>query len=155
MGVKIRQGSFEIKALQAPPRIIDFPSGVSGWTDGWVKWSYNRPAVEAWVQALLLESEGWVDVTKTRWLRTYSFDAAPLAKVAPGQRLQNGCRVEVTGIRALDRDWWTVALQAFGEPARLRENLRQAGRAFFRSHPPLDPFHPAQSCSYPAWLAGL
>lgn len=162
VGVKVRQESLEIKALRGSSEVVHFPCGVAGRAECWVKWSSDQPGVQAWLQALLREAPpdgrgqaGWTAVAKTRWLRTFSLDGRLVAEVTFGQRVSEGCRVELTRILAAGGEWWSVGLETFGDPARMHDSLRLGGSHFFAHHPPLEVLEVAGSCSYPAWLAGL
>ncbi len=155
VGVKVRQGNFEIKALRGAAETTWFPGSVSGRTDCWVKWSYNGPAAEAWIETLAGESEGWVDVAKVRWQRRFALEAGHPVETTTDTWPDEGCNVELTRVLARSQEWWSLAFEAFGEPGRVREILRRVGVYFFVSQPPLDSFLVVNSCSYPTWLAGL
>jgi hypothetical protein len=155
VGVKIRQGNFEIKALRGATESVRYADVVTGRADCWVKWSYSQPPVEAWVQALLEDSRGWVEIGKTRLLRKFSLERGAVEEVAATQRPQEGCNFELTEIRSGRGLWWSLALEAFGDPSRVRENLRQTAVTLFAQSPPPLALDTTRSCAYPVFLNAL
>lgn len=155
VGVKIRQGNFEIKALRGASESVRYADTVTGRADCWVKWSYSQPPADVWVQALLADSRGWVEIGKTRLLRKFSRDDGAPTEVAAGDRPQEGCNFELTEIRSGDTLWWSLAFEAFGDPSRVRETLRQTAVGLFAlSAPPL-PLDATRSCAYPVFVNAL
>jgi hypothetical protein len=159
VGVKVRQGRFEVKALKGAPETLTLPKEVSGRSDCWVKWSYGEAPVRALTQALVAEPSGWLDVTKRRWLRKYSLDTGKPTEVSATDRPDEGCNVELTELNVGGNGWWSLGLEAFGDEDRVRTNLRLVGDVFFRSH--FDPdslpirLTTVSSCSYPVWLPSV
>lgn len=155
VGVKVREGRFEIKALQGTGGIVRYAPHVTGRAECWVKWSYGDPPVEPWVRALQFERADWIDVVKARRLRSFVFDGTQVAEVPGLAQVELGATVELTRITALDRDWWALAFEAFGASQRNRETLHAVAGIFFAHNPPPVRLNVTQSCSYPTWLAGL
>jgi hypothetical protein len=155
--VKIREGRFEIKMQTTPSELQQYPGGVAGYRDGWVKWSRNITGA-AELPRLARGEEGWAAVRKQRTLRLYSLEGAePVETAAGGPVLSAGCQVEYSLIEVMLRDrqppasWWSFSLEAFGRPGSEEDNLDRtvdhiliAGIAFSL---PLE-----ASMSYPAWL---
>ena len=74
-----------------------------------------------------------------------------------------GCNVELTRI-FVDNDrserqkaWYSVCLEAFGDPARTTEILKASAELFFKEFglPPIIQLTENSSRSYPAWLSSL
>lgn len=154
VGIKIREGKFEAKALRGASEIVQYPYNISGRSECWIKWSYEKEAVKTWVQAILSESHGWVDVTKVRWLRKFSLDHPELLEVSDDERPKEGCNVELTQLTIAGEEWWSFAFEAFGEPGQVREYLQKVAEHFFSIHPPIL-FQAINSCPYPVWLANF
>ncbi len=155
VGVKIRQGNFEIKALRGATESVRYADSVTGRADCWVKWSYSQPPVEAWVQALLADSRGWVEIGKRRLLRKFSLDKGAVEEVAATERPQEGCNFELTEISSSGALWWSLAFEAFGDPARVWENLRLTAVGLFAQSPPPLLLDTTRSCAYPVFLNAL
>jgi hypothetical protein len=155
VGVKEREGSFEIKARCSSGEVVSFTGQAVGRCDSWAKWSYRRPPVTPWLEALALEPAGWIEVRKSRRLLQFSLDARAPQHVAPtGQSLQ-GCSIELTSIQARGSEWWSVGLEAFGSRGRLRANLQTVAAAFFSARGEPLSLGLTGSFSYPAWLNHL
>lgn len=157
VGVKIRGGGegkdiFEIKARQGLAETMELPHGISGKTDGWIKWSYSEPALKAWTEALRADASGWVEVEKERWLRKFSLDHAALLEVPATERPIEGCSVELTRIAVNGQAWWSFGFEAFGQPDRVRDYLQTVASHFLKTKPPLLSFNDGNSDSYPGWL---
>ena len=152
VGVKEREGRFEIKALQGTSEIVRCARNAVGRSETWAKWSYGKPAVDAWIEALRHEPEGWAEVEKVRRSRKFSLDAGTPEEVELDEQPREGCLVEMTGINSCGSAWWSVGLAAFGARERLRTNLLTVAEAFFSRHGLPLSLGIAESCSYPAWL---
>lgn len=155
VSVKIREGNFEIKAMKGASETVQYSPQITGRSECWIKWSYKKEAVKAWVGALHLENNGWIEVTKDRWLRKFSLDKPELSEVSINDRPDEGCNVELTKITVLNHEWWSFAFEAFGEPGRVRVYLQTVTEHFFAVHPPVKPFSAMNSCPYPVWLANF
>lgn len=152
VGVKEREGRFEIKARWRSAEIARFAENVVGRCDGWAKWSYGRPPVTHWLDALSREPEGWIEVQKTRWLLQFSMDVGAPELVGPDAQPSEGCGIELTSIRVRESCWWSVGLEAFGTRDRLRTNLFTVAEHFLPSWELSPPLGVVNSCAYPAWL---
>lgn len=155
VGVKVREGRFEIKALKGAAEIVRYPSSVSGRTECWVKWSHSSSVIDPWLQSLQQERADWIDVTKARWLRTFTYDGEQVAELQRNVPPALGGTVELTHITALNEAWWSLAIEAPGAPHQVRETLRVVAEFFFLHNSPPISLNATHSCSYPAWLATL
>lgn len=155
VGVKQREGRFEIKALRGETVTEQLSPEVTGRIDEWVKWSHGGAGVELWIQALREEPEGWLQVKKARWLRRFSLDEGQPEKVAPVAVVKDGCDLEVTSVWVRDASWWTFGLEAFGAAENVRNNLRLLAKYFFFGNRPPTRLNSANSFSYPVWLSSV
>ena len=169
--LKIREGRLEFKARTKAPQPVRYAGDIEGLRDHWIKWSSNRVDDEALRDLALGADDGRLLVTKHRLLRTFSLDAGDPREVDGSRiRLTDGCQVEVANITARSdhpagsagenngglqtEQWWSLSLEAFGEPGNIVHNLDHVATALFVNQPPAK-LHRAASCSYPVWLARL
>jgi hypothetical protein len=160
VGVKLREGKLEIKAMASAPRPLRRVLGASGRTDQWVKWSFASEGLQT-LAPELQRSGRWLKVRKERFLRRFSAGGDGL--VEETSRLMtfppSGCNVELTRItvEADPRFWFSLAFEAFGPPALAVKILEIAIRSFFQEHGRAPGIRLSQrnSLSYPAWLVKL
>lgn len=149
LGLKLRGGGLQIEPKQRAAVLgpVRPRPGVAGQAERWQKWSFplaeSPPAPEG----------PWVEVLKTRWLRTYRDEAGRLVPTdEPESGLVHG--LELTAVEVLGEPWWTVGVETSGgSPDALAD-------ALFRALPDLlGPAPPAlaleQSRAYPAWLRAV
>jgi hypothetical protein len=152
VGVKLREGKFEVKRRDADFGIAPIGSRAIGRLGFWRKWSFTI-ADNGGEKAL----DGlWFSVQKRRLLRKYVLDNRSFRSVDPGKiYTDSGCTVELTALKVRDVDWWSFGFEAFGpDENRLRKTLEQVATTC------LDGFdHPGlsgeNSYDYPEWLASL
>jgi hypothetical protein len=157
IGFKLRNGGkLEIKALHSPPSTIEPVKGIIGKVDRWVRWSPEFELTGGLKHAIRHGSR-WVDIDKTRWLRTYEFHDGSPREVGGKERPSEGCNVELTELRLENGVWWTVGFEAFGPSTKLEDHLRATLEEFFssRREEALKSLSEANSMSYPAWFAGV
>jgi hypothetical protein len=155
VGVKERDGRFEIKARKGNPCGIEMPAPFEGAADRWVKWSYGQPPVELWIGALRREATGWVAVEKSRRLRVFKsseFDAEHAVDPACQGQYR---AVELTSLRVNSRRWWTLGFEAVEPPDRRCASLAATVALFCRGRSVLQLFPPENALPYPAWLSRL
>lgn len=162
-GIKLREGRFEVKALTDAPRIVEYPHGVRGHRDGWVKWSRALDTGSAAGPFPPQDDERWVRVLKRRTLRGFSLDGIdadgdPREVSAEEQRPRRGCGVEITEVRIFgnaDSPWWTVGLEGFDDDGAVDDALERVARYFFSIAPPARDLDRDASRSYVEWLARI
>ncbi len=158
VGVKLREGRLEIKAMLCGPRPISAGVGINGRTDQWVKWSFESEGLRDLNQGLR-QSGKWVKVRKERYLRKFSADADTAVEVPAKQKPFPvvGCNVELTRIEveADPRFWFSLGFEAFGPSGSTPKILDDTLRLFFtgRGLVPGVTLNGLASLSYPAWLA--
>ncbi len=155
VGVKQREGRFEVKALCEGAEPARYGPLVAGRCDVWVKWSYDGPGIGEWMAALGREPAGWIAVQKERRLRKYSLETGAPQEVGPALFPHAGCNVELTRLLVNDARWWTFGFEAYGPLQAVLGYLRSGAEQFFAGEPPPAPLDNAHSCSYPAWLSAL
>nr|MBH8574347.1 hypothetical protein [Dendronalium phyllosphericum CENA369] len=79
--------------------------------------------------------EGGVNVQKVRYSQPYRvLSNFSVQAVATNEDIDNGCHVEITQLIIQERSWWSFALKAFGEDARLIDNLRTTASSIFNTY---------------------
>jgi hypothetical protein len=159
-GIKLREGRLEVKVQTEGPVATEYPGGVRGHRDGWVKWSRSVGIAERVRAFLRAGDERWVRVRKDRALRGFSLDGAshdgdPREVDAGGERPRRGCGVEITEVRVLapaESTWWTLGLEGFDDGGGAAECLDRVARFFFAGEPPPCALDLESSRSYAAWL---
>lgn len=162
VGIKLREGRFEVKARTAAPEATEYPGGVWGYREGWVKWS--RYAVDA-AQArsfLVAGDEEWLRVGKARTLRGFSLEGVGGGDArevdARGERPGRGCAAEITELEVMAprvSSWWTLGLEGFDAEGSVEECLDRGARSFFAGEPVPIALDLDASRSYAGWLASL
>jgi hypothetical protein len=152
LGIKLREGRLEIKQRTGRPEVVDFHPRVSGVVERWRKWSFPLAENET---ALTGPESTWVAVEKRRRLRRYRVTGDKQVQAAPGEaKLVGGCELELTRLKAVDQQWWSLCFEAFGDEANLEAYLRLSVQHVVRKTEP-----PAldikDSRSYPAWLEAI
>lgn len=163
VGVKLREGRFEVKARTAAPRAVHYPGGVSGHCDAWVKWSREAGSAENLRRFLGDDGERWLEVRKRRFLRGFAVPGDPASheprEVRIGDvRPPRGCGVEITEVSVAEPEpsrWWTLGLEAFDDDGDPGPCLEAVAQAFFDAAPPPLELGLEASRSYAAWLLGL
>ena len=171
-GIKLREGRLETKMQTERPAAIDYPGGVSGYVDSWVKWSRSAGLSREARTFLSAEGEEWVDVGKRRAVRAFSLDGTgtgiegdPLEGQpvgigieevdCRGARPEHGCGLELTELVVLEpneSNWWTLGLEGFDEDGDPASCLDRVARHLFAGSPPPVDVGLDASCSYAAWL---
>ena len=151
-GVKLRKGRFEIKAQTQAPALVDYPGGVAGFHDAWVKWSSAAVGLDR--VSVTNSDDEWIDVSKRRRLRRFSLNSPDPVEVDQSTgTLERGCQVELATIRLQTGDtvstWWSLSLEAFGDPARNSDGLERTAHVLFSESPPAR-LAAESSFSYPA-----
>ncbi|MBW4613968.1 MAG: hypothetical protein KME21_11970 [Desmonostoc vinosum HA7617-LM4] len=152
LGIKLRQGRLEVKWRKAEFGTVRFGELVEGKVEKWHKWLCEDSTGESFQPAMVLENSVWVNVQKVRHSQLYQvlpdFSAQP---VISNEQIDNGCSVEITELRVENQAWWSLAFEAFGEDARLLENLRLTTSRVFNTYR-WSKLLAADSYAYPHWL---
>ena len=169
-GAKYREGNFELKVATSAAREFALGDTIAGRRETWVKWSRPYAGITGEV-VVMREDERWAFVRKRRVLRLFSLESMAVEEVAyGGPWLSAGCQVERTIVSVILRNapdgpplendwsnaaaWWTLGLEAFGNPAEIESNLDRM-LDYFETDAPGAQLPREASMSYPAWLATL
>ena len=136
VGVKLRAGRLEIKALARAVGPLRLTPAIEGLVETWVKLAVQVPDGPGLDRSLRAKAV-MVSIDKTRWLRRFALaGAAGPVEVAAGTTPARGCDVELTRLRVRGSDWWTVGLEAFGDPPGIEGSLGRTARAVLLSGAP-------------------
>ncbi len=151
LGVKIKGGTeLDVKAFRGDVGVLEVPGGGRGVIERWEKWRFPFSTVA------LPSSDGssWVALWKTRHRRSFRLSGDELVERPVDEAELPGCSVEVTAFTVGTDAWWTLALEAGGEPQGLEPVLRATAETLFRDpRPPGLELELEDSISYPRWLA--
>ncbi len=151
-GIKTREGNLETK-LRINDLGVREIDGVIGRVDEWIKWSLRLPA-QGTIPTELLAANGWIAVTKRRFLRAFEVVNEEVTEVT-GYIDTNGCQFEWTEIELEGKMIWTIGFEAFGEQTGLRSSLESVMGFLVSDGLSTEYFDEASSCAYPEWLSSL
>lgn len=123
LGIKVRQGSLEIKQRWHQYGNIRFHRRVTGAIEHWRKWSLPFAATGDGLAEILVPRSSWMGVRKERMLRCYRCTAEGQVVAAQDGVIERGCHLELTTVEAGGSVWWTLAFEAYGAEASLRGSL--------------------------------
>jgi hypothetical protein len=150
LSVKIRGGwALEVKAYRGSPGILEVAGRARGRMESWQKWSFpfSPPRQDS------ADPASWRPVRKRRRISRFSLASGPIS----GRALRLGgepqCEVELTEVRTLGQDWWTLGFEATGPADQLRSELQATAALVFAEAVPggVEP-GPDDSRSYAEWL---
>lgn len=161
LGIKLREGSIEIKERTRNYGIRHFGDHTSGRMEQWRKWSFRLAATrEGGTEEVLHitrqygDSGDWIPVWKERLLvlleiqeerRVVLSDVPPFA-------LKEGCGIELTRVQIPGEIWYTFGMEAFSAADRTRHNLLLTMDTLLAEMPDLH-LSAQESKSYPAFLS--
>lgn len=150
LSVKVRASrALDVKVFGGSPGSLELRGRVCGRMQYWRKWSFPflTPSPGG------TDPGGWKRVRKQRRTSRFSMRHGQITAPARGRAGEPRCAVELAEIRALDQDWWSLALEATGPGDLLRPALRAtAARVFTRPLPSGVDFRLQDSLSYGEWL---
>ena len=150
LSVKLREGRLEIKARSGASQPVSYPNATSGETAIWKKDRSHSEIADDIEQRLADPSA--LPVVKQRYIRKFILrDGSPL-EIAAGEAPHQGCFFELTQLWLDDIPSWTIALEAFGAPAPLAQNLAATAALVFSPSPCPVPLTAEASASYTEWL---
>ena len=155
LGIKLREGRIEIKQRLHQYGNIRFHRRVTGAIEHWRKWSMPLATMGEGLAEILVPESSWIAVRKERMLRGYRCDAGGQVVATGGGYADRGCHMELTGVQAGDRVWWTLAFEAYGAEPSLRGSLASTmAYVLERDGAPMS-LDARGSYGYPRWLALL
>jgi len=166
VGIKFREGRFEIKQKKKDLGLLEFPPNITGIAEMWKKWSFQSGDNEVSIEAET--NREWIEVFKTRNLQKFIFGHT--GKISGGfdNYKSDGCNVELTKVFAntfhssddsessdeSSVTWWTLGLETYGATGSLEKNLYTAYDYIFQSNFPWL-LSKGNSYGYPEWLIKL
>ena len=154
LGVKVREGRLEIKQRQEVYGVHRFQAGVGGVVEGWRKWGFPLGDMENKPPWLPGNEDAWIEVHKKRWMRIYTMEGGQVRETAVGDYLTNGCGWELAevGVIGVERNWWSVGFEAFGDEEGLKDILHAVvGHVIEMGKSPN--LEVGNSFGYPGWMA--
>ncbi len=150
LSVKVRSGgALEVKAYRGSPGILQVPGRARGRMQSWQKWSFPfsplRPGSG--------DPAGWRPVRKRRRISRFPLACGQLEARGLGLGEQPRCEAELTEVRVLGQDWWTLGFEATGPVDLLRSELAAAAALVFAQAMPggVEP-GTDEARSYAEWL---
>ena len=162
IGLKLRDGEpkkrkLELKALMDEnPFSIERPS-VKGMAQRWDKRSWKNPVYEDRIMGQLTKAsnDSWIEVKKMRYQRFFKIgDENEITSIKDNENRDADFVLELTKLTVQGTEWWTIAIDAYGNGRDEGEVMRMAVEYIF-SHYPRSPPIMEESDSYPGWLAKL
>jgi hypothetical protein len=151
LGIKVREGMLEIKQRHIVYGVMRFHERVTGVVEHWRKWSFVLESVDGIAAGFRAQASSWLGVNKDRRLRKYQLvGESDVITIPAFENPDRGCSVELTQIRVKGEVWWSLAFEAFGEEATLRDTLLIVAQHVLAREPPL--LCEGDSFGYPDWL---
>lgn len=148
MGIKLRQGRLEIKWRKAELGIVSIAPRVNGKLESWNKWTCEDSTENFQPQSVINKSH-WVKVSKVRQQRKYQvLEQNLVQEVSLFATIDRGCNVELTQLNIGGDNWWSIALEAFGDT---NDNLHFVANKVFQHYNAFS-LEPKNSFAYPSWL---
>jgi hypothetical protein len=150
LSVKVRGGAaLELKVYRGSPGLLDLARRARGRMEFWRKWSWPMSPLHLDIG----DVAGWRPVRKRRRISRFALASRPVVAPAPERGQEPRCTVELTEIRAYDRDWWTLGFEATGPDSLLSSELQAAAALVFaRPLPGSMEAGPDECRSYAEWL---
>ncbi|MBD2058342.1 hypothetical protein H6F88_20495 [Oculatella sp. FACHB-28] len=153
LNLKLRHGSLELKLRLKQLRTLQVGDRWVGQVEVWQKWSLQDSSEP--LDLANVEAEAtWISVEKVRSQQQYqTFPTQSLKAISFEQQSEQGCRVELTELKAQDATWWSLAFEAFGDPSQQFNQLQAVAEQINNPlAPTLDLHH---SYAYPKWLFNI
>jgi hypothetical protein len=150
LGVKIKGGiELDLKAFRGSPGELVVPGGGRGLLEVWQKWRFPLDAISL----PSVDASGWLAIRKVRRRRSFRLAEGRVVERPVSEAELPGCSVELTEFDVGGEVWWTLGLEANGDPDALERSLRATAESLFRDPLPeglrLDL---GDSMSYARWL---
>ncbi len=150
LGIKIREGRFEIKRLTSNLGILS-SKGAEGIADTWRKWSLKADDKEE-IDIIAEDTGQWIEIEKKRMMQKFRTDeSGRLIPQVVSFLPSSGIGVELSRVFFRSQKYWTFGMEAFGMENEIFDLLKRCFNHCFSKKPPtaltLD-----HSFSYPEWL---
>lgn len=129
IGIKLREEQIQIKHVVADLGVQHF-TNAEGQVIKYEKWSFPVVSNSEWA-TLVNRPDVWVPVKKIRQMLKFTLGGGYPNKVRMDEPLDNGCEVELSKVEVKDKEYWSLAFEAFGSSAEL--NLQKTIREIFES----------------------
>ncbi len=148
-GIKQRFGhTLELKERQSAPEEFTLAGGLVGSLEVWRRWS---PAHDVFS---IPPQPTWVHTHKSVVKRRFTTGGDEIQLTGATRPMTGaGCDVEIVGLTAQGREYWSFAFAAFGPADGHRDSISESWRALCAEGSCPRPgrlFSP--SCGYPEWL---
>lgn len=152
MGIKWREGEFQVKGRVASLGMQVFAGGHQGDVERWVKWSYEK-LPDAYRE--LFTGKLTIPVKKTRALRKVHLDtfSGALEEVDAGALVDRGVGIELTNLVVAEKPYCSLAFEAFPDDSALHASFSAVVSAFLATLPNDVRLAQSDSLSYPGWLS--
>ncbi|MEM7307991.1 MAG: hypothetical protein AAF682_15035 [Planctomycetota bacterium] len=152
VGLKVRQGRLEVKAIDGPTQEFDLPGqGEGGIAERWTKWSVESAEAGRWAEDLRMEPDILVSVSKVRAIRFYGWNGLALGPVEK-RRHEGGVSVELADLDHADGRFWTVCIESFGAAGPAMEERLPLLIGYFLTENVPSAFRRDACKSYPEWI---
>jgi len=149
LGIKIRDGRFEVKEKQSHENNILSVNNIEGYIELWTKWSFESSENKYHLNEIIKGE--FIGIEKTRTMQKYIFDSKGNISGGFDNFKSDGCNLELTSVSIDNSDWWTLGLETYGRTGSLEQNLKTAFELIFKNQFP-GSLSIKESYGYPAWL---
>jgi Domain of unknown function (DUF4440) len=150
LGIKLREGDFEVKSLLKIIGEKDFGNGIVGIVQEWQKGI--KIEIDETFEKDLCKCI-WIAVKKERYLFKFDCTGEKAILVKSTEIVDEGCNGEITKIEVLGKTYWSIALEAFGSDDKLLENFDKTVKIFLNVK--VSGLDLSNSKSYPAFLSSI
>ena len=157
LGVKLRGGKLEIK-YRIQKEDISIKDGLGGKREVWIKWEWKyserKDSPDDMVSAFMKNTDvkSYANVEKTRWQRKFLMEEnGNLTPVSIKKCLYFGVMAEITEVKVGQNEWWTLAIETFGEADEPVKAFAHGLNWILEDYPGPLPLM-KNSMSYPEWL---
>jgi len=139
-----------VKLYQGSPGILDVAGRARGRMESWQKWSFpSGPLSHDYGDPAC-----WKPVGKRRRISRFALASGRIVTHAASLVHEPRCDVELTEIRTLDQEWWSLGFEATGPTDLLHSALEAtAAHVFAQALPGGVELGSDESRSYAEWLA--
>lgn len=158
MGIKWREGEFQVKGRVSSFGTQVFCGRHQGQVESWVKWSY--PGMPTAYKNLFLNGHKQglqtVAVKKVRAIRKVHIDtiSGHPEEVESTARIDRGLGIELTNLQVGDKNYCSLAVEAFPDDSAMGGAFTDIVETFLNTLAEID-LNASQSKSYPLWLDTL
>lgn len=152
LGIKIREGRFEIKENQSREKKFLSINKIEGFAELWTKWSFESFENKYHLNKLIKGE--FIAINKIRALQKYIFDSNGNIESGFDNFNSDGCNLELTIVSVNNSNWWTLGLETYGRIGLFEDNLKTAFYQIFKERFPGN-LSRSNSFSYPKWLMSL